>query len=441
MPIFTRPAPFRPPSGVLRATLPSAPWRVWRRSTRQPSASARRRRTSRRAARRPGRHLPDRRPHLRRARTPTPTSSCAPCAGAGFGEGDAVALLCGNRAEFAETWAACNRAGLPAHQRQLAPHARRVGLHRPRLPGAARSSPTPPHAGAVPPRRARASSASPSAATCRASSAGTTCSPPRTAPTSTTRRSAPRCSTRRAPPATRRASPSRPTPTATSPACRVYSYRDGNVHLCTGPLYHAAPFAIALVPPLSCGVPVVMMERWDAEETLALIDEHRVTHTAPRADDVPPAAVAARRRARALRRVVAARHRPRRRAVPGAGEAGGSSSGSARSCTSTTRPPRATAPASTAPRGSRKPGTVGRADPEPPLRRRPRRRAAARRRGGARVDQGHRHGALRVLRRRRQDRVGLPRRLLHPRRRRPGRRGRLPLPHRPLAPTSSSPAA
>src|SRR5687767_6271810 len=29
----------------------------------------------------------------------------------GLGEGDAVALLCGNRAEFAETWAACHRAG------------------------------------------------------------------------------------------------------------------------------------------------------------------------------------------------------------------------------------------------------------------------------------------------------------------------------------------
>ena len=29
----------------------------------------------------------------------------------GFEEGDAVALLCGNRPEFAETWAACHRAG------------------------------------------------------------------------------------------------------------------------------------------------------------------------------------------------------------------------------------------------------------------------------------------------------------------------------------------
>jgi long-chain acyl-CoA synthetase len=61
-------------------------------------------------------------------------------------------------------------------------------------------------------------------------------------------------------------------------AVAVYQYRDGNVHLCTGPLYHAAPFSIGLVPPLTCGVPVVMMDRWDAEETLALIEEHRVTH-------------------------------------------------------------------------------------------------------------------------------------------------------------------
>ena len=34
-----------------------------------------------------------------------------------------------------------------------------------------------------------------------------------------------------------------------------------------------------------------MMERWDAEETLALIDEHRVTHLHLVPDDVPPAAV------------------------------------------------------------------------------------------------------------------------------------------------------
>ena len=83
-----------------------------------------------------------------------------------------------------------------------------------------------------------------------------------------------------------------PDPDGLIAAVAVYQYRDGNVHLCTGPLYHAAPFAIALVPPLSCGVPVVMMERWDAEETLALDRGAPRDAHAPRADDVPPAALA-----------------------------------------------------------------------------------------------------------------------------------------------------
>ena len=61
-------------------------------------------------------------------------------------------------------------------------------------------------------------------------------------------------------------------------AVSLYGYRDGDVHLGTGPLYHAAPLGIGLVPPLSMGVPVVLMPRWEAEETLALIERHRVTH-------------------------------------------------------------------------------------------------------------------------------------------------------------------
>ena len=52
-----------------------------------------------------------------------------------------------------------------------------------------------------------------------------------------------------------------------------------DVHLCTGPLYHAAPLAFSLTMPLNLGVTVVMMDAWDAEETLRLIDRHRVTHT------------------------------------------------------------------------------------------------------------------------------------------------------------------
>jgi long-chain acyl-CoA synthetase len=55
--------------------------------------------------------------------------------------------------------------------------------------------------------------------------------------------------------------------------------RAGDVHLCTGPLYHAAPYAFAFPDTLSFGGTVVLMEHWDAEEALALIERHRVTHT------------------------------------------------------------------------------------------------------------------------------------------------------------------
>jgi long-chain acyl-CoA synthetase len=50
-------------------------------------------------------------------------------------------------------------------------------------------------------------------------------------------------------------------------------------HLCTGPLYHAAPLAFNLAGPLAQGCGIVLMDGWDAEETLRLIDQHKVTHT------------------------------------------------------------------------------------------------------------------------------------------------------------------
>ena len=50
-------------------------------------------------------------------------------------------------------------------------------------------------------------------------------------------------------------------------------------HLCTGPVYHAAPLAFSLSGPLNAGAGVVMMDGWDAEEALRLIDEHKITHT------------------------------------------------------------------------------------------------------------------------------------------------------------------
>jgi long-chain acyl-CoA synthetase len=59
-----------------------------------------------------------------------------------------------------------------------------------------------------------------------------------------------------------------------------YGY-DGqrSVHLCTGPLYHAAPYTISLTMSLTAGVPLVLMASWDAEDCLRLIDEYQVTHT------------------------------------------------------------------------------------------------------------------------------------------------------------------
>ena len=68
-------------------------------------------------------------------------------------------------------------------------------------------------------------------------------------------------------------------PTATSVAT-AFSYDPAtDVALCTGPLYHAAPLAFSLNVPLLQGLGIVLMDGWDAEETLRLIQEHRVTHS------------------------------------------------------------------------------------------------------------------------------------------------------------------
>jgi long-chain acyl-CoA synthetase len=52
----------------------------------------------------------------------------------------------------------------------------------------------------------------------------------------------------------------------------------GDVELCTGPLYHAAPLSFSLAVPLLYGMTVVLMDGWDAAETVQLIEQHRVTH-------------------------------------------------------------------------------------------------------------------------------------------------------------------
>lgn len=57
-------------------------------------------------------------------------------------------------------------------------------------------------------------------------------------------------------------------------------YASGNeVALCTGPAYHAAPLLIDVLTPLISGASLVMMDRWDPEQTLKLISQYKVTHS------------------------------------------------------------------------------------------------------------------------------------------------------------------
>ncbi len=58
-----------------------------------------------------------------------------------------------------------------------------------------------------------------------------------------------------------------------------YQAGTGQLHLCTGPLYHAAPLLLSLAPSLNAGVGVVLMDGWDAKETLELVDRYRITHS------------------------------------------------------------------------------------------------------------------------------------------------------------------
>jgi long-chain acyl-CoA synthetase len=73
----------------------------------------------------------------------------------------------------------------------------------------------------------------------------------------------------------------RPPTEVAAPVANIYGYEEGgdDLHLCTGPLYHAAPLAFSLAIPLSLGVGVVVMDHWDAAKALELIERHRITHT------------------------------------------------------------------------------------------------------------------------------------------------------------------
>jgi long-chain acyl-CoA synthetase len=58
----------------------------------------------------------------------------------------------------------------------------------------------------------------------------------------------------------------------------LYGFRDGMVYLNPAPLYHAAPLRVSLAVQ-SLGGTVVVMERFDPEQALRLIQRERVTHS------------------------------------------------------------------------------------------------------------------------------------------------------------------
>jgi long-chain acyl-CoA synthetase len=68
-------------------------------------------------------------------------------------------------------------------------------------------------------------------------------------------------------------------PVVSGAAARVPLVSGRSMALVTGPLYHAAPFAYGMFMPLHNGVGTVLMDRWDAEDTLRLIERHKITHT------------------------------------------------------------------------------------------------------------------------------------------------------------------
>jgi len=49
--------------------------------------------------------------------------------------------------------------------------------------------------------------------------------------------------------------------------------------LATGPLYHAGPFNLCLTTPLTAGIGAVLMDKWEPERMLALIEKYQISHT------------------------------------------------------------------------------------------------------------------------------------------------------------------
>lgn len=68
-------------------------------------------------------------------------------------------------------------------------------------------------------------------------------------------------------------------PDAPGPEFAATYDRDRDLHMCTGPAYHAAPLMGDVRRPLMNGVPLVFIDKWDSEGVLRTIAERRVTHS------------------------------------------------------------------------------------------------------------------------------------------------------------------
>ena len=72
----------------------------------------------------------------------------------------------------------------------------------------------------------------------------------------------------------------RPIPVVTPYALytmRGYDHRT-SVQMCAGPAYHAAPLAFDVRAAMGAGAPLVFIDRWDSEQVLRTIAERKVTH-------------------------------------------------------------------------------------------------------------------------------------------------------------------
>jgi long-chain acyl-CoA synthetase len=70
-------------------------------------------------------------------------------------------------------------------------------------------------------------------------------------------------------------------PVALQAAQAMYAargYDENSVQMCAGPAYHAAPLAFDVGAAMGAGCQLVFMDKWDSENTLRTIAEKRVTH-------------------------------------------------------------------------------------------------------------------------------------------------------------------